>query len=234
MSKIQILVVDDEWNMRNLLRIYLTKNGFDVIEAKNGSEALGMTDKDSFDLIILDLMMPDMDGWEVCAKIRQNNKVPILMLTARTETKDKVQGLNMGADDYLTKPFEPEELIARVYALLRRSNAEELYSRPQNIISLPEMSIDLEGRKIIIHESTVDLTPKEFDLLHLMTSRRTRVFSRSHLLLEIWGEDYYGDERTVDTHIKSIRSKVKKAGLSYNPIYTVWGVGYKFQGPNDQ
>jgi two-component system response regulator ResD len=168
------------------------------------------------------------------AKIRQNSKVPILMLTARTETKDKVQGLNIGADDYITKPFEPEELVARVNALLRRSNAEELYSVQQSIISLQEMRIDLEGRKTMIHDSSVDLTPKEFDLLHLLTSRRTRVFSRTHLLQEIWGEDYFGDERTVDTHIKSIRSKTKKAGLSYNPIYTVWGVGYKFQGPDEQ
>lgn len=234
MSRIQILVVDDEWNMRNLLRIYLTKNGFDVIEAKNGTEALDMFEEANFDLIILDLMMPDMDGWQVCANIRQNSSVPILMLTARTETKDKVKGLNIGADDFLTKPFESEELIARVYALLRRANVTESNTSPSKVISLPEISIDLEGRKVIIHQSSVDFTPKEFDLLHLLASRRTRVFSRSHLLWEIWGEDYYGDERTVDTHIKSIRSKVKKAGLSYNPIYTVWGVGYKFQGPDEQ
>jgi two-component system response regulator ResD len=234
MSKIQILVVDDEWNMRNLLRIYLTKNGFDVFEAKNGLEAVEMVEKDNFDLMILDLMMPDMDGWEVCANIRQSSRIPILMLTARTETKDKIQGLNLGADDYLTKPFEPEELIARVYALLRRANVTESNTSQPKIISLPEMSIDLEGRKVMIHQKAVDLTPKEFDLLHLLASRRARVYSRSHLLWEIWGEDYYGDERTVDTHIKSVRSKVKKAGLSYNPIYTSWGVGYKFHGPDEQ
>lgn len=230
MKKVQILVVDDEWNMRNLLRIYLLRNGMEVKEAKDGFEAIKFIEQNHVDLVILDVMMPDMDGWEVCSTIRKSKNVPILMLTARAETKDKVQGLKLGADDYLTKPFEPEELLARVYALLRRSKLIEAKTTESVIISFSGMSIDPEGRQVLIHQHPVDFTPKEFDLLHLLASHSTRVYSREHLLLEIWGEDYYGDERTVDTHIKSIRGKVKKAGLSYNPIYTVWGVGYKFQG----
>jgi two-component system response regulator ResD len=225
----QILVVDDEWNMRNLLRIYLTKAGFYVMEAKNGLEALNIIKYNNFDLILLDLMMPEMDGWEVCAKIREDLSVPIIMLTARTETNDKVHGLNLGADDYLTKPFEPEELIARVSALLRRANVSESSHLQQKNIIFCEMSINPEGRQVLIHQHPVAFTPKEFDLLHLLASHTTRVYSREHLLWEVWGEDYFGEERTVDTHIKSIRGKVKKAGLSYNPIGTVWGVGYKFQ-----
>lgn len=234
MKKFQVLVVDDEWNMRNLLRIYLTKNGMEIKEAKSGSEAIEQVEQNQFDLVLLDVMMPDMDGWEVCSKIRENNHIPILMLTARTETKDKVQGLNMGADDYLTKPFDPEELLARVYALLRRTRFSEENTKESTIISFPGVSINPEGRQIFIQEQEVEFTAKEFDVLHLLASHGNRVFSREHLVCQIWGEDYFGDERTVDTHIKSIRGKVKKAGLSYNPIQTVWGVGYKFQRPDDQ
>lgn len=234
MQKIQLLVVDDEWNMRNLLRIYLTKNGFGVSEAKNGHEALLLVDQHPFDLIILDVMMPDMDGWEVCAKIRETKQTPILMLTARTETKDKVHGLNIGADDYLVKPFEPEELIARVFALLRRVNLSESADlQPKNII-LPEMVIDPEGRKILVHDHSVEFTPKEFDLLHFLAVNPGRAFSRDNLLQRIWGDDYLGDVRTVDTHIKNVREKVRKAGLTYSPIQTVWGVGYKFEGPDER
>jgi two-component system response regulator ResD len=237
MNRTNILVVDDEWNMRNLLRIYLTRSEWNVAEASSGQDALNMLEQTSFDLVILDLMMPGIDGFEVCTEIRKKSNVPILMLTARTETKDKVQGLNLGADDYLTKPFDPDELIARVYALLRRMiGPESVVPNPSsysNVILLPEMTIDPEGRQIMIHEKLLDLTPKEFELMYTLTSNRTRVYSREHLLSIIWGDEYFGDERTVDTHIKSLRGKVKKAGLSYNPIFTVWGVGYKFQGPEE-
>jgi two-component system response regulator ResD len=233
MNKIEVLVVDDEWNMRNLLRIYLSKNGFGVTEARNGHEALKLVDQKSFDIIILDVMMPDIDGWEVCGKIRETKQTPILMLTARTETKDKVRGLNSGADDYLVKPFEPEELIARVYALLRRSNLSESVNVNSKRLILEEMAIDPEGRQVLIHERSVDFTPKEFDLLYLLASSSQRAFSRELLLEQVWGGNYYGDVRTVDTHVKNIREKVRKAGLSYIPIQTVWGVGYKFQGPEE-
>jgi two-component system response regulator ResD len=230
MNKIEVLVVDDEWNMRNLLRIYLSKNGFEVTEAPNGHEALKQVQQRSFDVIILDIMMPDIDGWEVCSKIRETMQTPILMLTARTETKDKIRGLNLGADDYLVKPFEPEELVARVYALLRRSNPSESVHVNLNRLILKEMTIDPEGRQVLVHERSVDFTPKEFDLIFLLASSSQRAFSRELLLEQIWGGNYYGDIRTVDTHVKNIREKVRKAGLSYNPIQTVWGVGYKFQG----
>jgi two-component system response regulator ResD len=231
MQKFQILVVDDEWNMRNLLRIYLTKNGYEVTEAKNGLEALSLVEKRAFDVIILDVMMPEMDGLEVCGKIRETNQTPILMLTARSEIKDKVYGINIGADDYLVKPFEPEELIARVFALIRRSHLSETGAADMKTIKQGNLTIDPEGRQVLVQEQPVDFTPKEFDLLHLFADQSKRAFSRESLLEQIWGADYYGDIRTVDTHIKNIRDKVRKAGLSFNPIQTVWGVGYKFQGP---
>ncbi|RKL69230.1 DNA-binding response regulator [Salipaludibacillus neizhouensis] len=224
MRKSLVLVVDDEWNMRNLLRVYLTKGNFDVIEAKDGHEALSTIQHQNIDLIILDIMMPGMDGWEVCAHIRQTSRTPILMLTARTETKDKVQGLTMGADDYLVKPFEPEEMMARVKALLRRSEGT---SSNSTILTIQDMKIDPEKRKAYIHDQPFELTPKEFDLLCVLINHPGRVFSREVLLDQIWGNDYFGDLRTVDTHVKNVREKVRKAGLTYSPIQTVWGVGYK-------
>lgn len=233
MMKLQVLVVDDEWNMRNLLRIYLAKNGFDVTEATNGYEALTLFNERSFDLIILDLMMPDVDGWEVCAKIREKKDTPIIMLTARNETKDKVKGLQIGADDYLVKPFEPEELIARVFALLRRANISEP-TTVRKTITHNDMSISPEERQVLVKSEPVEFTPKEFDLLLLLAEQPGRVYNRDLLLENIWGHDYFGDIRTVDTHVKNIREKVRKAGLSYNPIQTVWGVGYKFQGIDDR
>lgn len=233
MQKFQILVVDDEWNMRNLLRIYLTKNGYEVTEAKNGFEALSLVAGLDFDVIILDVMMPEMDGWEVCSKIRETKQTPILMLTARTETKDKVHGLTVGADDYLVKPFEPEELIARVFALLRRSQISDAGVMQSKPIKHPDMTIDPMGRVVFISDKSIDFTPKEFDLLYLLADQSKRAFTREALLTQVWGHDYFGDIRTVDTHVKNIRDKARKAGLSYNPIQTVWGVGYKFQGKDE-
>ncbi|MGE7274841.1 response regulator transcription factor [Brevibacillus panacihumi] len=232
MKNMQVLVVDDEWNMRNLLRIYLTKHGFKVTEAKNGNEAVKLFNQLSFDLIILDIMMPDLDGWEVCKKIREQKETPILMLSARNETKDKVKGLQIGGDDYLVKPFEPEELIARVFALLRRASVLESTNMKKMIIH-QDMCINPEGRQVLVKTEPIEFTPKEFDLLQKLAEQPGRVYNREMLLESIWGPDYLGDIRTVDTHVKNIREKVKKAGLSYNPIQTVWGVGYKFQGKED-
>ncbi|WP_419879529.1 response regulator transcription factor [Brevibacillus centrosporus] len=233
MNKLKVLVVDDEWNMRNLLRIYLAKNGFEVIEAKNGNEAVALSDRQVFDIIILDIMMPDLNGWEVCMKIREKKETPIIMLTARNETKDKVKGLQIGADDYLVKPFEPEELLARVFALLRRASIMESTSE-KKLISHYDLSIEPEGRQVLVQGKPVEFTPKEYDLLLLLAEHPGRVYDRDVLLEQIWGRDFLGDIRTVDTHIKNIREKVRRAGLTFKPIQTVWGVGYKFQGKIEQ
>ncbi|MBE9915130.1 response regulator transcription factor [Paenibacillus donghaensis] len=228
MAKIQVLVVDDEWNMRNLLRIYLMKEGFEVREASSGYEALSMMKQHSFDLLILDVMMPGMDGWQVCKAIRETEMIPILMLTARSETKDKVHGLGIGADDYLTKPFEPEELLARVFSLLRRSMLNQAHTVQGSTITFHNLKINAEAREIHIHGEVVDFTPKEFDLLLYLGKHSQRTFSREELVERLWGYEYMGDARVVDTHIKNIREKLQRAGLGYDPIQTVWGVGYKF------
>ncbi|ADC52058.1 response regulator receiver protein (plasmid) [Alkalihalophilus pseudofirmus OF4] len=224
----KILIVDDEWNMRNLIRIHLSKQGYNIVEAVNGKEALKEMKCHSFQLIILDVMMPEMDGWEVCEEIRKENlALPILMLTARTETTDKVKGLDIGADDYLTKPFKPEELIARVNALLRRAVVNQTTQTKQ--LHFHELKMDVDDHKVFVQDNPVHLTPKEFELLKLLLLNPKQVFNRDQLLLKIWGVDFLGDERTVDSHIKSIRLKLKKEGLSFTIIETVWGVGYKLK-----
>ncbi|MDQ0193791.1 two-component system response regulator ResD [Paenibacillus wynnii] len=228
MSKLQVLIVDDEWNMRNLLRIYLMKEGFRIQEASTGLEALSMIKKHEFDIILLDVMMPDMDGWQVCKVVRETLTVPILMLTARTETKDKIHGLGMGADDYLTKPFEPEELLARIYSLIRRSTITQVSQPQQWVMEFPQLSILPDAREVRIQDLAVDFTQKEFDLLVVLAQSSQRAFTREELVERLWGHDYEGEIRVVDTHIKNIREKLQKAGMSYNPIQTVWGVGYKF------
>ncbi|WP_100404690.1 response regulator transcription factor [Bacillus solitudinis] len=231
MSQSKVLVVDDEWNMRNLIRVYLSESQCNVAEAKDGYEALSKMEEESFDLMILDVMMPGLDGWEVCTQVRQSKQIPILMLTARSETKDKVHGLSIGADDYLVKPFAPEELVARVEALLRRYNFVEKRNQSSRITT-NGMTLDVEKREVLVNDSIIDLTPKEFDLFKLFIKHPGRVYSRDVLLEQIWGHDYFGDVRTVDTHIKNVREKVRKAGLAYNPIETVWGVGYKHKEPD--
>lgn len=224
----KILIVDDEWNMRNLIRIHLSKQGYNIVEAVNGKEALKEMKCHSFQLIILDVMMPEMDGWEVCEEIRKENlALPILMLTARTETTDKVKGLDIGADDYLTKPFKPEELIARVNALLRRAVVNQTTQTKQ--LHFHELKMDVDDHKVFVQDNPVHLTPKEFELLKLLLLNPKQVFNRDQLLLKIWGVDFLGDERTVNSHIKSIRLKLKKEGLSFTIIETVWGVGYKLK-----
>ncbi|EST11514.1 response regulator transcription factor [Sporolactobacillus laevolacticus] len=227
MKKLQILIVDDDWKMRNLLRIYFSKEGFDTVEAADGNEALLKIKNYSFDLIILDVMMPEMDGWQVCRSIREVKSVPILMLTALGETKEKVQGLELGADDYLTKPFDPAELVARVHALIRRSTvtAGQL---DKNKLIFPELIIDRDGRQVMIQDRPLELTQKEFDLFDTLAMNNGRVLSREQLIEKIWGFDFEGDARVVDIHVKNIREKLKKAGLHYSPIQTAWGIGYKF------
>lgn len=228
MKGTRILVVDDERNMRNLIRIYLKKNGYDVIETDNGIQALEIMEREAADLVILDIMMPGMDGWSVCERIRERWPIPILMLTARTDTKDKVHGLNMGADDYVVKPFDGEELVARVGALLRRAQVSHADTASTPAIHVPDMDIFPDSREIRIKGEAVDFTPKEFELLLLLASNAQRVYSRDRIVEQLWDYDYEGDIRSVDNHVKNIRDKVQKAQLSYDPIQTVWGVGYKF------
>ncbi|MFD1363200.1 response regulator transcription factor [Lentibacillus salinarum] len=225
--KSKILVVDDEWNMRNLIKIYLSKENFQVEEAVDGEEAIKMPQQISYDLMILDIMLPDIDGWEVCKTVRKTSLIPILMLTARNDVKDRVQGLNLGADDYLIKPFAAEELVARVNALLRRQNVKK-EETTKTLMYFEYLSIDSESREVKVKDIPVELTPKEFDILYLAASQPKRVFTREILLDQIWDSDEFRDLRAIDTHVKNIREKLRKAGLSYNPIRTVWGVGYKF------
>ncbi|BBN97617.1 response regulator transcription factor [Sporolactobacillus terrae] len=233
MKKLQVLVVDDDWKLRNLLRIYLVKEGFGMVEAVDGNEALMKLENQSFDLVVLDVMMPQMDGWQVCQWIREKRSVPILMLTALGTTKDKVQGLGLGADDYLTKPFDPEELIARVHALIRRASAVSLSQAGHHVLDFPDLTIDSDGRQVCIYDQPIELTNKEFDLFSMLAENSGRVLSREQLIEKIWGYEFEGDTRVVDLHIKNIREKLKDAGLSYSPIQTAWGVGYKFN-PKDR
>lgn len=217
--------------MRNLLRIYLLQQGYATQEAATGREALSKIEKQDFDLILLDVMMPDMDGWQVCRAVRENSQVPILMLTARSDTKDKVQGLGIGADDYLTKPFEPEELLARIHSLLRRSSNFTNTKPQEQVLEYPRLRIYPEAREVQIQGEATLFTQKEFDLLHMLARSGQRVFTREELVEQLWGNDFEGETRVIDTHVKNIREKLQKAGLSYVPIQTVWGLGYKFQAP---
>lgn len=220
----KILVADDDENIVELISLYLRKEGFAVIAARDGGEALQKIAQQEPDLVLLDIMMPVKDGWEVCREVRQRYRVPVIMLTARGEAYDKILGLELGADDYITKPFNPRELVARVKAVLRRSRRAGEGGRRLRyrdlVIDLDEFAVFREGRPL-------SLTRKELELLWLLASEPNRVFSREQLLSQIWGYDYTGDTRTVDTHIKRLRRKLG-AGESWR-IGTVWGVGYKFE-----
>jgi len=226
--KRNILVVDDEWNMLNLIRIHLSDD-YNIVVTNNGYEALEFLGNQSFDLIILDIMMPYMNGWEMCKIIREKYTIPILMLTARNELQDKVRGLEMGADDYLVKPFAFEELAARVRALLRRSNTHQTIESVEQVINSSGLEIYYESRRVKVDNKIVEFTLKEFDLLWLLASNSPQVFTRELLLNKIWGIHDERDFRTVDTHIKNIRVKLRNAQYKSNPIRTVWGVGYKFE-----
>lgn len=228
-KKLQVLMVDDDWKLRNLLRIYLSKEGFDTVEAADGNEAMWKIKNQSFDLVILDVMMPNMDGWQVCQSIRKTQSVPILMLTALGETKEKVQGLKLGADDYLTKPFNPEELIARVHALIRRATATSSNQKANHVLNFPALTIDRDGHQVFVDDEPIELTHKEFGLFVTLAENSGRVLSREQLIEQVWGYDFEGDARVVDIHVKNIREKLKRSGLAYNLIQTTWGVGYKFE-----
>jgi two-component system, OmpR family, response regulator ResD len=225
MNNRKILVVDDEAPMRKLIEIYLCQHDYLVKSVSSGDEAISTIRKDSVDLIILDVMMPGMDGWETCRQIRQFSDVSIMMLTARDETMDKVKGLNLGADDYLIKPFEEIELVARIEALLRRTGKT---ANKHSTMEHKGVTIDLSARTVFCMGSELELTPKEFELLQTFITNLGRTYSRDQLLELIWGLDYLGDIRTVDSHVKNLREKLRKNGIETDEVIkTVWGVGYK-------
>lgn len=223
-----ILVADDESNIRNLARMYLEKDGYRVQTAVDGAAALAQIEREPPDLLVLDLMMPEVDGWEVCRRLRAEGNLPILMLTARDDDVDKIVGLEMGADDYLTKPFNPRELVARVRAILRRADVPSAAPAPDETRRCGDVSVDPVAREAVITGEKVSLRAKEFDLLLTLIDHRNQVLSREQLLNLVWGYDFYGQTRTVDVHIAHLRDKLKGSDVA---IETVWGVGYKLTAP---
>ena len=224
---ISVLIVEDDRNIQELLQLYLEKEGYAVTVASDGGQGLAKFRAIKPDLVLLDVMMPVMDGWAVCKAIRADSQTPIIMLTAKGETDDKVTGLKSGADDYVTKPFEMKELLARVEAVLRRTgNTPALESARR--LSFDKMTIDMDAFELIINGKKVDTPPKEMELLFYLASSPNRVYTRNQLLDEVWGFDYFGDSRTVDVHVKRLREKLEGVSESWN-LKTVWGVGYKFE-----
>ena len=223
--KSRVLVVDDEKNIAELISLYLEKEGYDTRKVYDGIEAVKEFEAYDPHLILLDIMLPGMDGYDVCKEIRKTSDVPIIMLTAKGETFDKVLGLELGADDYIVKPFDTKELTARVKAVLRRSSLRE--EKKSNKLEFPNITIDMDNYSVIYNEKTLELPPKELEVLFFLASNPNQVFTREQLLDQIWGYDFIGDTRTVDVHIKRLRDKFK----SDDPwsIKTVWGVGYKFE-----
>lgn len=230
-----ILVVDDEERIRRLLRMYLEKEGYLIDEAENGESALAMAIEKDYDLILLDVMLPGIDGIEVCNKIRQSKATPIVMLTAKGEEANRVQGFEVGADDYVVKPFSPREIIYRVKAILRRSSATAYLSKEKvssNNIVFPHLIIEHDAHRVVAGGKEVSLTPKEYELLHYLASAPDKVFSREDLLKDVWNYEFFGDLRTVDTHVKRLREKLNKVSSEAAAmITTVWGVGYKLEVP---
>ncbi|MBR5590305.1 MAG: response regulator transcription factor [Anaerotignum sp.] len=225
MGKQKILVVDDDKHIAELISLYMMKDGYETEEVYDGREAVKMVSSFQPDLILLDLMLPGMDGYQVCTEIRKNSRVPIIMLTAKGETFDKVLGLELGADDYIVKPFDPKELVARVKAVLRRyeSKVEEA---DKNVLKFDGLEINLSNYSVAYNGKTLEFPPKEFELLSFLAQNPNRVFTREQLLDRIWGYEYVGDTRTVDVHVKRIREKLNSEDEW--GIRTVWSVGYKF------
>lgn len=227
-TKASILIVDDEPTIREVVRKYLERENFHVIEAEDGYQALEALHKDNPSLILLDLMLPGMDGLKVAQYIRQESSVPIIMLTAKGDPVDRIRGLDMGADDYIPKPFDPQEVVSRVRAVLRRTVGEVAIDT-QSSLSYPGLTIDPIKREVLLQGEQVSLTAKEFDLLYYLASHPERVFSRSQLLQQIWGDAYYTDPSTVTVHVRRLREKIEPDPTNPQYIQTVWGVGYKFR-----
>ncbi len=224
---ISVLVVEDDSNIRELLQMYLEREGYAVTLAADGSQGLEKFRAISPDLVLLDIMMPGMDGWEVCKHIRAESKTPVIMLTAKGETDDKVQGLKTGADDYITKPFEMKEVLARIEAVLRRSSDAAPQKSARRLV-FDNLIIDMDAFELTVAGRKVDTPPKEMELLFYLASSPNRVYTRNQLLDEVWGFDYFGDSRTVDVHVKRLREKLEGASEQWN-LKTVWAVGYKFE-----
>ncbi len=223
MSK--ILVVDDDNNICELLRLYLEKEGYNVVIANDGKQAVKTFKEEKPQLILLDIMLPELDGWQVCREIRKESECPIIMLTAKGEVFDKVLGLELGADDYMVKPFEAKEVVARIKAVLRRTG--EAKPTDNKKVEYDKLSINLVNYELRVNGVQIDTPPKEMELIYHLANNPNRVFTRDQLLDEVWGFDYYGDSRTVDVHVKRLREKIQ--GNDKWQIETVWGVGYKFE-----
>ncbi len=224
--KYKILIVDDDTNICELLRLYLEKDGFETVVANDGEQAVDYATRYTPDLILLDIMLPKLDGWQVCRQIRKTLDTPIIMLTAKGETFDKILGLELGADDYVTKPFDTKEVIARVKAVLRRSNDNEKNNVQE--VKYDKLKINLTNYELEVDGKNIDTPPKELELIYHLASNPNRVYTRDQLLDEVWGFDYYGDSRTVDVHVKRLREKLENISPEWT-LKTVWGVGYKFE-----
>ena len=224
MSK-RALVVEDDPNIAELLRLYLGKDGFEVMISGDGGKAEASFDLFQPDVVLLDIMLPNKDGWSICRDLRKKSATPIIMLTAKGETEDKVNGLEMGADDYITKPFEVKELLARVHAVMRRTDSE---GPAEKKLSFDKLTVNLDSYELIVDGKKIDTPPKEMELLYHLAASPNRVFTRNQLLDEVWGFDYFGDSRTVDVHVKRLREKLEGVSEKWS-LKTVWGVGYKFE-----
>ena len=224
----KVLIVEDENNIAELLHLYLEKEGFETQVARDGGKAVELFRSFAPDLVLLDIMLPVLDGWSVLKKIRAEDKTPIIMLTAKGEVQDKVTGLEQGADDYVVKPFEMKEVLARIHAVLRRTSGAEEEPVGEKKLSFDKLTINLDSYELMVDGQRVDTPPKELELLFHLASAPNRVFTRNQLLDEVWGFDYFGDSRTVDVHIKRLREKLENVSEQWR-LKTVWGVGYKFE-----
>jgi two-component system, OmpR family, response regulator ResD len=229
----KLLIVDDEERIRLLLKMYLEREGYDVDEASDGETALEKALHSDYDVIVLDLMMPGMDGTMVCSNLRKHKATPVIMLTAKGEEANRIQGFEVGADDYIVKPFSPREVVLRIKALLRRSSATKfLQTEPKakDVVVFPHLTIEKDAHRVTADGNEVNLTPKEYELLLYLASSPDTVYDREQLLKDVWNYDYFGDLRTVDTHVKRLREKLNKVSASAaKMIITVWGIGYKFE-----
>lgn len=227
MDNKKILIVDDDENICELLRLYLEKDGFNTVVANDGEQALQCAQINNPDLILLDIMLPVLDGWQVCREIRKSSNVPIIMLTAKGETFDKVLGLELGADDYVTKPFDSKEVVARIKAVLRRIGEGDKADDAREV-RYDKLRINITNYELEVDGQQIDTPPKELELVYHLASNPNRVYTRDQLLDEVWGFDYYGDSRTVDVHVKRLREKLEGVSDKWS-LKTVWGVGYKFE-----